>query len=458
MTPQDWRALRLFFTGVAVVLGLFAAILTAIEIAENDKHERSVGWFSRKWIAIENSGWTSLLERVVRWALSEKVRLIGYVRAMLHAPSSLRLLGLLWTLPYLLTCVACLFGRKPWETYFRFLTLVMSPSLLLVTVGIWFGSEKRFAIVRAHFNYLRSSLRFAVYGLIALIAMAWLLLSPIVGALLSVSLNILSFRLGLGQTIFTSLSYLFFLIRYVFPLIYATLAIYLISGATYRLTAIINILLAIVASVIITSTAISIGVLCRPDFNAGAREIIQLHLSNILFDTLSIIATFTSLSWARNGKVLKKVPLVIILNTALGILFAGFSLYFGLIRTRDSLPLSMIGQVLVGRSPDGFAWEFGPYFWLMHSTFLPTLLFLCLVLVCWAGKAMLVPALFFFGKARTHNNPLKLTAAVLAVFVALFAVLSFACATAEGYSTERTKADSPRASIEDACRATREGL
>jgi hypothetical protein len=61
----------------------------------------------------------------------------------------------------------------------------------------------------------------------------------------------------------------------------------------------------------------------------------------------------------------------------------------------------------------------------MHTTFLPTLLYLFFILFCWTGKALLIPARWFFGKGQEHKNPLKLTAMLCGIFAALFGILYF---------------------------------
>ena len=56
----------------------------------------------------------------------------------------------------------------------------------------------------------------------------------------------------------------------------------------------------------------------------------------------------------------------------------------------------------------------------MQATFLPTLAYLSLIVVCWVGKLLLLPRLAFSAEARVHKHPLRLTAALFFVFAVLF--------------------------------------
>jgi hypothetical protein len=119
------------------------------------------------------------------------------------------------------------------------------------------------------------------------------------------------------------------------------------------------------------------------------------------------------------------------------------SLYFGLVITDKALNLSQILHILIGRSIDNTHYELSPYFWTMHTTFIPTLLYLSLILFCWIGKAMLIPVRWFFGKGQEHKNPLKLAAALCGLFVAIFTVLAFVASAAQERAEKKNQTQSP---------------
>lgn len=106
------------------------------------------------------------------------------------------------------------------------------------------------------------------------------------------------------------------------------------------------------------------------------------------------------------------IPIAITLDTILAATLACLSLYLGLVFTEHSLSVSETVRVLFALNPDGTAWELGPYFWVMHTTFLPTIFYLALILVAYIGKALLSVVHRFFGMAKENDNPLKLTSAL----------------------------------------------
>ena len=148
------------------------------------------------------------------------------------------------------------------------------------------------------------------------------------------------------------------------------------------------------------------------------------------------MATIWFLAWAIRSKPLLRIPIAVLADIALGIVFACASLYMGLVGGEHALSLREILRVLISKSPDGTAFEIGPCFWAMHTAFLPTVIYLSIIIVGWVGKALLVPVGWFF-KTGQKKNPMKLTIALLGVFVALFATLAFAASAAQDYAKER---------------------
>jgi hypothetical protein len=105
--------------------------------------------------------------------------------------------------------------------------------------------------------------------------------------------------------------------------------------------------------------------------------------------------------------------------------FAFSTLWFGLLGSTQQLDATQVSHVLIGWSVDGTRWELGPFFFVMHSTFLPTLGYLSIVAACWAAKVFLIPVHWFLGKGMQDSAPLELTAAFLGVATALFTAGAF---------------------------------
>jgi hypothetical protein len=93
----------------------------------------------------------------------------------------------------------------------------------------------------------------------------------------------------------------------------------------------------------------------------------------------------------------------------------------------------------MARSPDGTITDLGPYFWTMHTTFLPTLVYLSIILLGWLGKVLLTPIKWFFGLGQENKNPLKLTAALFTIVSVIFFFLSFAANAAQEHAEKNTK-------------------
>ncbi|MET0751905.1 MAG: hypothetical protein ABWZ66_00965, partial [Pyrinomonadaceae bacterium] len=179
----------------------------------------------------------------------------------------------------------------------------------------------------------------------------------------------------------------------------------------------------------VTLLALSVGHLVEP--SAYVPQTLQMLISNVMFDGLTMAITFAILDKALSKEGMLRLPAAIVLDIIVAGIFAVSSLYFGLIFTDKAIGLQEIIYILFARSADNSHFELSPYFWVMHTTFIPTLLYLSMILFCWAAKALLIPVRWFFGKGHEHKNPLKLTATLCGIFIAIFTVLSLAAGSAQ---------------------------
>ncbi len=159
----------------------------------------------------------------------------------------------------------------------------------------------------------------------------------------------------------------------------------------------------------------------------------QMLFSNAVCDALTLLATIAILAWAVRERVLFRLPFAILCDITIAAVLAVLSLYLGLVFTKHALTLAQVAGVLVGRSPTGQDYEFGPCFWAMHTTFIPTLVYLSITLIAWLGKAILSPVTWFLGKGHENRNPLKLTAAVMGLLFALCGVAAYGLGSGEEY-------------------------
>ena len=146
----------------------------------------------------------------------------------------------------------------------------------------------------------------------------------------------------------------------------------------------------------------------------------QMLISNVLLDGVTLLATFALITWAVREKAWLRIPIAIFLDVLVACLLACASLYIGLVFTEDELTLTAVINILIGKAAGGDHYELGPYFWAMHTTFLPTLAYLFIILVAWLGKTILIPFEWFLGKGKAHRNPLGLTASLFVLLASFF--------------------------------------
>ena len=187
----------------------------------------------------------------------------------------------------------------------------------------------------------------------------------------------------------------------------------------------------------ITFLALLIGSIADPD--APVPQTVWMLTTNVLFDGLTMMATYAILSRAIARPGLFRIPLAVIIDGVAAALFACASLYIAMIFTAKQLSITEVINALIARSHDGNKVHLGPYFWVMHTTFIPTVLYLGLILVTWIGKVILIPAEWFFGKGQAHSNPLKLTTGLCGIFVAVLTSIVLIVGELENQAKELDK-------------------
>lgn len=217
----------------------------------------------------------------------------------------------------------------------------------------------------------------------------------------------------------------------------------------------------ITVSLLVTFIALFVGHIVDPA--AWVPQTAQALVSNVIFDALTVAATAwlfsraadiqSSSRWsASEGSVPQSevmvmvrqltslelfifrpvskrlsVPAAVSLDLVLALLFACASLWCSLASTVNALTIHQVLRVLIARSVDGRRWQAGPFFWMMHTTFLPTVVYVLLVLLAWWTKATLGPVRWFLGRAQHQDiNPIGLTARLIASMAAMLGLASFA--------------------------------
>lgn len=146
---------------------------------------------------------------------------------------------------------------------------------------------------------------------------------------------------------------------------------------------------------------------------SAALPLPQLILSNIIFDGATISFTI----W-----VLQKFPLgtAIVLDILVSGMFACGSLWCGLVGTSTELSLRQVLRVLFFSSSDGSRISLGPHFWIMHSTFMPTLIYLSTIAVAYVAKVVSIGIAKFLKRgANPHGSSLQYIGFTTAILVAV---------------------------------------
>ncbi len=181
----------------------------------------------------------------------------------------------------------------------------------------------------------------------------------------------------------------------------------------------------------VTLLALLVGHLANP--NAWVPQEIPILVSNVIFDGLTLVATLLILERAIGPKKLFSIPIAIIIDVLISAIFASASLWCGLKFTEHPIALQETLNILVAHSLDGSHWEIGPYFWAMHTTFIPTMIYLSIIFLCWLAKLIYKPINWFFYRGK-ESNPFGLTAALFGLLAVFFMVLSHSAGHIEDWA------------------------
>lgn len=178
-------------------------------------------------------------------------------------------------------------------------------------------------------------------------------------------------------------------------------------------------------SFVVTILAIYVGTLTsQSDIDPRT---VQMLISNVLFDGLTLIVTVSILE--RAIRTINPWPIVtaIFFDLILAGVFACASLWFGVVGTEIELSIGETLYILIGQHPATGELDFSPFFFVMHTVFIPTAIYLVLILISWIAKVVAEVAkwsLVLF--SRDELNPFALTAALFGVLTTVFALFSTA--------------------------------
>jgi hypothetical protein len=141
------------------------------------------------------------------------------------------------------------------------------------------------------------------------------------------------------------------------------------------------------------------------------------------------------------------LPIGILKIIAAAAALALLSAYVGLRFSPEPLSITETLNVFIGRSRDGGRIELSPTFWVMHTTFLPTLLYLSVIKLFWLAKLFLKSLGAYVKKEAEMKKPFNLTAKFFGVLMALLLLASAIFAVWQEYAERQQKASSASPSV-----------
>jgi hypothetical protein len=447
MNPNYLRLLEGFIYYLIAVLTPLSAGFYLWAAWKDEKYDSTHAWFRAKWDAINNSAWLTLPERCIQWVLRAKGNLANLLAGLIIGGE-----------PYVINiAIAFLLFASCW-LYWGFLWALLITAaygiflLLLTWLAIW--SIAAFAVTYSIMGSGRLSVRDRIilrvaYGLwwgyriigCLLIAFMWLnmlftisltyatvllaILLPFSGAVAAAPIITLverAYSKRKGELLDREYSF-----RFQDPIKYDPKRVIMLRvlsrhrAKEYRsLSYVIFFIFGGNAGFVLSFLAMLVGHAAEP--TAYVPRLWPLLIVNFICDGLTLALTFSVLN-SINKKRAYYLPLALVSTLLLSALLAFCSLYLGLLFTDHPLHAREVLNILIARAPDGNGIQLSPYFWIMHTTFIPLLLYFAVILLCWLAKVFLLGARWYFGKGLSVKDPVKITFAFCALIIGLLTAL-----------------------------------
>lgn len=381
---------------IGVIFAFFAALFTFLAVHENDKHEKTRLWFSQKWESISQSPWLEMPEQIIENFILTKKNLLHFITNLNYDEKITRIVFLL-NIIYLNIGILIHFGF-----FITIISLTLSFFLLLILDYVVSGPSSR-------------------NETIMVVAMMQSLGGFSIGLFLTLLVTIITLvnsYFWISKALNTELILAIILMLGMLPcFILLILAPALLKYELYHKTVLLYekeklyiFGISVGISFSLTFFSLWFGKVISP--SSQVPQTFQMLTSNVIFDAVTVILTFAILEWSLKKKGLLRIPFAIVFDFIISGILACASLYFGLVLSENQLSLRQVLLVLIGKSSTNNGFEFGPFFWAMHTTFIPIGLYLVVILLAWLAKMLLILTRWFFGKGHEHKNPLALTAAL----------------------------------------------
>ncbi len=388
----------------SAILGLLSLFFFLLGYAYDGRQGAVREWFRKRWEAIQRSPWRQLPERAIRAAVYPARTTAQYVGSMASESSFAAWVVLVWGM------VAWGVAGYLWNMKgAALMALCTLPALLLLMdrLGLTqLGIRRRLRRGPLGYQFLKS---------ISLLGISlWLMV------LYEIVRRLVSLPTATAAAIMPAALPLTWLLAFLFL---SNIGIFRVSRKALREDWAAVAAFGVALSFSVSLVAMYIGHVAVPQ--AWVPKTFQMLAANAVCDGLTLVATLGVLIWAVGGRGVLRLPAAVFVDIGIAVVLALGSLHLGLAGTEKALSTRELLNVLFARSPDGSGWQLGPYFWVMHTAFLPTVGYLGLIMVCWLGKVVLIPVHWFFGVGHEHKNPLTLTGWLFAVLSGVLKVVQW---------------------------------
>ena len=392
---------------LSALFGLLSALFELRDRAQTtSERQKTREWYGRKWLMIQQSTLLSLPEIVIGWV----VALFDWM--------SLKASSIFNRLAVELLVAAVLIGPilgviALWKLYGGIAPFWIPGSILfLLWYVAMFGSSSEvrgISAVKAPRNLI-----WAVYFLIAIV-------------------SVISYLLFIQLVLMLPILWSALILIAMLPISVVTIAspISLMGIISAGMTgtkgnragsAMWILGMSVAVSLPLTATSLAIGAILAP--GAAIPRALQLIISNVLFDGLTVLTTIALLKRSLDPQSSFPIWLAVLIDVLSAAVFACLALWLGLLFSANEISLRASTLVLFGMSPDGATFQLGPLFWAMHTTLIPTLFYAILTFMALVGKVLILPVATLFRKGVAVRKPHRLTAGVFFFMAALCYALS----------------------------------
>ena len=175
--------------------------------------------------------------------------------------------------------------------------------------------------------------------------------------------------------------------------------------------------LIIIAMVTLLATRIGLGNIELLD------QTKKLWILNIVGDAITVLVTYRILRFFYKRSNPAILLLAIILDIITAAMLAFGSLYVGLLGTDRELTILEVWNILWFKCRDGSVYGIDEFFWIMHTTFIPTLLYLSVIFVLSLAKYPATWIIDYLSNAKEADKPHYYTGMVFALISASITAL-----------------------------------